>query len=65
VNYLCKPLQRVKRHQNGSRGPADFRPHAQAQFLPLVLIPLILLMFGSALTRAGYVWAILVTYAAA
>lgn len=48
-----------------TRGLGDLRPYALVQFLPIVLIPLILLMFGSALTGPGYLWAILVTYAAA
>ena len=48
-----------------ARGLGDLRPYALVQFLPLVLIPLNLLRFGSALTRPGYLWAILVTYAAA
>ncbi|MDX1513152.1 MAG: ceramidase domain-containing protein, partial [Gammaproteobacteria bacterium] len=48
-----------------ARGAGDLRPYALVQFLPLALIPLILLTFGSALTRPGYLWAILVTYAIA
>lgn len=45
-----------------SRGAGDLRAYALAQYLPIVLIPLILMMFGSALTGAGYLWLILVTY---
>lgn len=48
-----------------SRGAGDLRPYALTQFLPALLIPLILLMFRSALTGPGYLWAILLTYAAA
>lgn len=48
-----------------ARGPGDLRVYALVQFLPIVLIPLILLMFGSPLTGAGYLWAILLTYAVA
>ena len=46
-------------------GQGDLRPYALVQFLPLVLIPLILMMYGSALTSPGYVWAIVITYALA
>jgi hypothetical protein len=48
-----------------ARGLGDLRVYALVQFLPIVLIPLILLMFGSPLTGAGYLWAILLTYAVA
>lgn len=47
------------------RGAGDLRAYALAQYLPIVLIPLVLLMHGSALTGVGYLWAILVTYALA
>ena len=48
-----------------TRGLGDLRFYVLVQFLPAVLIPLILLMFGAAWPRSGYLWAILVTYALA
>lgn len=47
------------------RGVGDLRYYLLVQFLPIVLIPLILLMFGAAWRGSGYLWAILVTYAVA
>lgn len=48
-----------------SRDLGDLRPYVLVQFLPMLLIPLILWMYGSTLTRSAYVWAILMTYALA
>ncbi len=48
-----------------SRELGDLRPYVLVQFLPMLLIPLVLWMYGSTLTRSGYVWAILMTYALA
>jgi hypothetical protein len=45
-----------------SRGRGDLRPYALVQFLPVLLIPLILLVFRPRLDGAGYLWAMLVAY---
>ena len=46
-------------------GNGDLAPYAVAQFLPMLLIPLILILFRSHLSRNAYIWAVLVTYAVA
>ena len=43
-------------------GRGDLRPYAIVQFLPGLLIPMILLMFKSAFTNSNYIWAMLVLY---
>ncbi len=48
-----------------SRGHGDLRPYALVQFLPLVLIPLILIWFPPRFEGPGYVWALLLAYLAA
>ena len=47
------------------RGSGDLAPYALAQFLPMLLIPLILILFRSHLSRNVYVWAVLAAYALA
>jgi len=44
------------------RGEGDLRPYGLIQFLPMVLIPLILLWFASRFSHVGYLWAILISY---
>jgi hypothetical protein len=40
-------------------GRGDLRPYALAQYLPLLLVPLVLGLFGARYTRAaGYLWAV-------
>ncbi|HEV8267291.1 MAG TPA: ceramidase domain-containing protein [Thermoanaerobaculia bacterium] len=48
-----------------SRGNGDLRPYFVVQFLPLVLVPLILLLFPSPFTRPYFVWCVLLAYAVA
>ena len=48
-----------------ARGSGDLRPYVVVQFLPVLLIPIILVLFPSRLSREGYLWATLLTYAAA
>lgn len=45
-----------------TRGQGDLRPYAVVQFLPLVLLPVILLVYRSRMTGVGYVWGILAAY---
>lgn len=47
------------------RGASDLRPYIVVQFLPLILVPMILMMFPAETVRAHYVWATLGAYAAA
>jgi hypothetical protein len=44
-------------------GRGDLRPYALVQFLPMVLIPLILLMYRSAFDRTGFMWWTVAIYA--
>jgi hypothetical protein len=46
-------------------GHGDLRPYGLVQFLPMVLIPLILLMFRSPFSGTKYLWGMLVAYLAA
>jgi hypothetical protein len=48
-----------------ARGFGDLRPYAVAQFLPLLLIPIILVLFPSRFSGEGYLWATLLAYAVA
>ncbi len=43
----------------------DLRPYVLVQFLPMLLAPLLLLLFPSALTRPALLWSVLVAYAVA
>lgn len=43
-------------------GGGDLRPYVLVQFLPMVLAPLLLLLFPSALTRTSLLWGVLVAY---
>jgi hypothetical protein len=46
-----------------ARGAGDLRPYAIVQFLPMLVIPLILLMYRSAYDKVAFLWLILVLYA--
>jgi hypothetical protein len=46
-------------------GDPDLRPYAIVQFLPLVLVPLILLLYPSRLTKVRFLWCVLACYAVA
>jgi len=48
-----------------SNGAGDLRPYMLVQFLPMLLIPLILLLFMSRYNRARVFWGMIVIYAAA
>lgn len=48
-----------------SRGAGDLRPYILVQFLPMLLIPLILVLFASGFNRARVFWGMIVIYAAA
>lgn len=48
-----------------AKGAGDLRLYGIVQFLPMVLIPLILLLFRSRFSNNGYLWAVLAAYAAA
>ena len=43
-------------------GAGDLRPYGLVQFLPMILLPLILLMFGTKNLRAGFLWAAFAAY---
>jgi hypothetical protein len=47
-----------------SIGAGDLRFYAIVQFLPLLLMPLILLLYPSRFDRTGFLWALLFAYAA-
>jgi hypothetical protein len=44
------------------RVSGDLRPYLLAQFLPIVLIPAILVLYPARLPRAGWMWAVLLAY---
>jgi len=45
-----------------SRGSGDLRPYAIVQFLPMLLIPVILLQYKSAMGPARYFWMMILFY---
>ena len=47
------------------RGSGNLAPYALAQFLPMLLIPLVLVLFRSRLSKNVYIWAVLAAYAMA
>lgn len=47
-----------------NRGRGDLRPYVLIQFLPLLIIPLLLFLFRSRLSGVGYLWGVLGAYAA-
>lgn len=49
-------------HLTESGGRGDLRPYALVQFLPMVLIPMILLMFRSRLNGSIFLWAMIAAY---
>ncbi|UCC55221.1 MAG: ceramidase domain-containing protein [Gammaproteobacteria bacterium] len=49
-------------HITESAGRGDLRPYALVQFLPMVLIPVILLLFQSRLNRSIFLWAMIAAY---
>ncbi|MBP1149122.1 MULTISPECIES: ceramidase domain-containing protein [unclassified Methylocaldum] len=49
-------------HVTEQSGQGDLRPYGLVQFLPMLLIPLILLLFSPSFTGSGYIWALLGFY---
>ena len=49
-------------HVTEAGGAGDLRPYVLVQFLPLVLIPLTLILYGTKYLRAGFLWATLGAY---
>ena len=47
-----------------SRGTGDLRPYALVQFLPMLLIPLMLLMYPSRFDRTAFIWWVIAAYGA-
>lgn len=45
-------------------GSGDLRPYALVQFLPVILIPLILLIYRSQFDRTAFIWWVVAIYAA-
>ena len=43
-------------------GVGDLRPYGVVQFLPMILIPVMLVLFGTRFMRSSFIWAILGTY---
>ncbi len=46
-----------------ARGAGDLRPYAIVQFLPMLLIPIILLMYRSVYDKVDFLWFVIVLYA--
>ncbi|MDX2457699.1 MAG: ceramidase domain-containing protein [Gammaproteobacteria bacterium] len=59
---LVGVLSIVYWHITESAGHGDLRPYALVQFLPVVLIPMILLMFRSRLNGSIFLWAMIAAY---
>lgn len=59
---LAGVLSIVYWHVTESAGQGDLRPYALVQFLLMLLVPLILLMFGSRLDGTVYLWGMLAAY---
>jgi hypothetical protein len=50
-------------HVSELKGHGDLRAYVLVQFLPILLIPLILLLFNSSLNGNKYIWGIIIAYA--
>jgi hypothetical protein len=48
-----------------SAGRGDLRPYVLVQFMPMALIPMMLAMYQSPFDRTGFIWLMIVLYAAA
>jgi len=59
---LVGVLSIVYWHMTEQAGHGDLRPYALVQFLPMVLIPLILLMFRGRLDGVIFIWAMIAAY---
>ncbi len=51
-------------HFTELQGAGDLRPYALVQFLPMLLIPVLLLQYPSRFASNGWVWAVLAAYVA-
>jgi hypothetical protein len=60
---LVGMLSIVYWHMTERAGDGDLRPYGLVQFLPMVLIPMILLMFHSRLNGSVFLWANIAAYA--
>ena len=60
---LVGVLSIVYWHITERAGNGDLRPYGLVQFLPMVLIPMILLMFRSRLNGSVFLWAMIAAYA--
>lgn len=49
--------------QGENVGSGDLRPYVLVQFLPMILIPLILLLYKSGFDRSGFIWGMIFVYA--
>ena len=49
-------------HLTEQAGHGDLRPYGLVQFLPMLIIPMILLMFPARYTHTRYIWGMLGTY---
>lgn len=52
-------------HLSENAGRGDLRPYVVVQFVPMLLVPLMLLLFHSRLNRTNLIWAVLAAYAVA
>ena len=50
-------------HLTETAGNGDLRPYALVQFLPMLLIPIILVLFPAALKPVSYYWGVILFYA--
>ncbi|MEQ9561070.1 MAG: ceramidase domain-containing protein, partial [Woeseiaceae bacterium] len=48
-----------------SAGRGDLRPYVLVQFMPMILIPMMLALYQSPFDRTGFIWLMIVLYAAA
>jgi len=51
-------------HMTEMDGRGDLRPYALVQFLPMLLIPIILLLFTPSFNRTAHIWWVIVAYGA-
>jgi hypothetical protein len=49
-------------HFTENAGHGDLRPYLMVQFVPLAVIPLVLLLFPSRLSGVGHLWGVLAAY---